>query len=274
LRRILVLCLFALALSGSSSAQVRVSFLAMGDYGVGGSRELTLGLGMKSHEARNGANWLVALGDNDYLESPRLFRANWQKSFGWVHRRGLHVGGVLGNHDYATGRGGYELATLQMPGRYYTRRLGDGEVQLFFLDSNRITGTQTAWLEQQLSESAATWKIAVLHHPPYTCGGHLGNVVVARRWVSLFEEYGVQLVLSGHDHNYQRFASRNGVTYIVHGGGAAGLYPLRRCPGSYPRRARALVQHGFLFVAATDEQLDVSAVDLRGRVTDQVRLAP
>jgi hypothetical protein len=161
-----------------------------------------------------------------------------------------------------------------MPGRYYTRTLGDGEVQLFFLDSNRITGTQTAWLEQQLSESAATWKIAVFHHPPYTCGGHLGNAVVARRWVPLFEEYGVQLVLSGHDHNYQRFASRNGVTYVVHGGGAAGLYPLRRCPGSYPRRARALVQHGFLFVAATDEQLDVSAVDLRGRVTDQFRLAP
>ena len=71
MRRILALCLFALVLSGSSSAQVRVSFLAMGDYGVGGSRELSLGRAMKSYESRHDANMLVALGDNDYLESPR-----------------------------------------------------------------------------------------------------------------------------------------------------------------------------------------------------------
>jgi len=274
LRRILILCVFALALSGSSSAQVRVSFLAMGDYGVGGSRELSRGLRMKSYESRHDANMLVALGDNDYLGSPRLFRANWQKSFGWARRSGLRVGGVLGNHDYEIARGGYELATLGMPGRYYTRRLGGGAVQLFFLDSNDVSARQTAWLEQQLSESVATWKIAVFHHPPYTCGGHSGDSEVVREWVPLFEDYGVQLVLSGHDHNYQRFAARNGVTYVVDGGGAAGLYPFRGCPRSYPRRVRALFQHGFLYVAATDERLDVSAVDMRGRATDHFALTP
>ena len=274
MRRILALCLLALALSGSSAAQVKVSFLAMGDYGVGGSRELSLGLRMKSYEAQHDANWLVALGDNDYLESPRLFRANWQRSFGWARRAGLQVGGVLGNHDYEVGRGRYELKTLGMPGRYYTRRLGEGEVQLFFLDSTVVSATQTAWLEQQLSQSVATWKIAVFHHPPYTCGGHSGDRRVAREWVPLFEDYGVQLVLSGHDHNYQRFAARNGVTYVVHGGGAAGLYSLRGCPSSYPRRVRALYQHGFLYVTASDEQLDVFAVDMRGRVADHVRLVP
>jgi predicted phosphodiesterase len=274
LRRILVLCVFALALSSSSSAQVRVSFLAMGDYGVGGSRELSLGLRMKSYESRHGADMLVALGDNDYLQSPRLFRANWERSFGWARLRGLRVGGVLGNHDYETARGAYELATLGMPGRYYTRRLGDGEVQLFFLDSNAITPRQTSWLERQLSDSAATWKIAVFHHPPYTCGGHSGNADVVKRWVPLFEEYGVQLVLSGHDHNYQRFAGRNGVTYVVDGGGAAGLYRLHGCPRSYPPRVRGLVQHGFLYVTATDAQLDVSAVDMRGRAIDHFRASP
>jgi 3',5'-cyclic AMP phosphodiesterase CpdA len=274
LRRILVLCVFALALSGSSSAQVRVSFLAMGDYGVGGSRELSLGLRMKSYESRHGADMLVALGDNDYLESPRLFRANWQRSFGWARRAGVRVGGVLGNHDYETGRGRYELKTLGMPGAYYTRKLGDGEAQLFFLDSNVVSATQTAWLEQQLSESTATWKIAVFHHPPYTCGGHAGNLDVAAKWVPLFEDYGVQLVLSGHDHNYQRFAARNGVTYVVDGGGAAGLYRMHGCPRSYPPRLRALFQHGFLYVTASDTQLDVFAVDLRGRAVDHFKLTP
>lgn len=273
MRRIPILICFALVLTGSSAAQTQVAFLAVGDFGVGGSRELAVGAGMQRYEARNVATMLVALGDNDYTGRPARFRANWQKAFGWAPRSGLRVGGVLGNHDYELERGGYELRTLGMPGRYYTRRLGD-DVQLFFLDSNRITTRQTTWLEQQLSESTATWKIAFFHHPPYTCGGHAGNTAVVRSWVPLFESYGVQLVLSGHDHNYQRFGARNGVTYVVHGGGGARLYRLHRCPRSYPPKVRRFAEHGFLYVSANDAELDVSAVDLGGRVRDHFALTP
>jgi hypothetical protein len=159
-----------------------------------------------------------------------------------------------------------------MPGPYYTRTLGD--TQLFLLDSNSVSDRQTAWLEQELADSTATWKIAVLHHPPYTCGGHSGNGTVVRQWVPLFESYGVQLVVSGHDHNYQRFAARDGVTYVVHGGGGAGLYRLRGCLSSYPRRVRARKEHGFLYVTVGSERLNVSAVDLRGRTTDSFSLGP
>ena len=259
-------------LTGSSAAQTQVGFVAAGDFGVGGSREAALGLAMKRFEARHPATMLVTLGDNDYLESPSLFRANWQKAFGWARRSGLRVGGVLGNHDYERSRGAYELKTLGMPGRYYTRKLGD--VQLFFLDSNAITTRQTRWFEQQLSESTATWKIALFHHPPYTCGGHAGDTDVVRSWVPLLESYGVQLVLSGHDHNYQRFAPRNRVTYVVDGGGGAGLYRLRGCPSSYAPRVRARYAHSFLYVSASDDRLDVSAVNLRGQTIDHFALAP
>jgi hypothetical protein len=84
----------------------------------------------------------------------------------------------------------------------------------------------------------------------------------------------VQLVLSGHDHNYQRFAGRDGVTYVVHGGGGAGLYRLRGCPSSYPPRVRTRYEHGFLSVSIGPDDLAVSAVDLRGRVTDRFSLFP
>jgi 3',5'-cyclic AMP phosphodiesterase CpdA len=272
LRRIPLLVCLAFVLTGSSAAQTQLGFLAAGDYGVGGSREAALGLGMRRFEARHPANMLVTLGDNDYVGSAARFRANWQKAFGWARRSGLRVGGVLGNHDYELGRGAYELKTLGMPGRYYTRKLGD--LQLFFLDSNAITTRQTRWLEQQLSESTATWKIALFHHPPYTCGGHAGDTDVVRSWVPLFESYGVQLVLSGHDHNYQRFASQNGVTYVVHGGGAAGLYRTRGCPRSYPPRVRARSVHGFLYVAVTEDRLDVSAIATSGGVSDHFALTP
>jgi len=272
LSRIPILICLALVLSGSSSARTGVSFLAVGDYGVGGSRELEAGLRMKRFEARHPANMLVTLGDNDYLKSAALFRSNWRRAFGWARADGLRLGGVLGNHDYELGRGAYELKTLGMPGRYYTRTLGD--VQLFFLDSNAITTRQTRWLEQQLSVSTATWKIVLFHHPPYTCGGHAGDTDVLRGWVPLFEAYGVQLVLSGHDHDYQRFAPRNGVTYVVHGGGAAGLYRLHGCPSSYPPWVRRFSDHGFLSVSATDDRLDVSAVNMHGRIADHFALTP
>jgi 3',5'-cyclic AMP phosphodiesterase CpdA len=264
-------CACVLGLAGSTRAQTRVAFLAAGDYGVGGLGELSLGRGMQRYDARSPADMLVLLGDNDYTQSPARFSYDWRRSFGWARRTGLRVAGVLGNHDYLRGRGRYELGLLGMPGPYYMRTLGDA--QLFFLDSNVVSDRQTAWLEQQLADSTAIWKIAV-YHPPYTCGGHSGNSRVVARWVPLFEQYGVQLVLSGHDHNYQRFAARNGVTYVVHGGGAAGLYSLRGCPSSYPARVRARFEHGFLSVVAGPDQLTVSAVDLRGRVTDRFTLQP
>ncbi|MGH3085429.1 MAG: hypothetical protein ACRDNP_15500, partial [Gaiellaceae bacterium] len=93
MRGIPVLCVLVLALAGSSAAQVRVGFLAAGDYGVGGSRELSLGLRMKGYESRNPANMLVTLGDNDYTESPARFRENWRRSFGWARRTGMRVAG-------------------------------------------------------------------------------------------------------------------------------------------------------------------------------------
>ena len=273
MRGILVLGVLALTLAGSSAAQTqRVVLLAAGDYGVGGSRELALGMRIKSYEARNSASMLVTLGDNDYTRSPARFRANWRRSFDWARRSGLRVSGTLGNHDYEVGRGRYQFKLLGMPGPYYTRRLGDA--QLFLLDSNIVSDRQTAWLAQQLADSTATWRIAVMHHPPYTCGGHGGNSAVQRRWVPLFRSHGVQLVLSGHDHNYQRFAGRDGVTYVVHGGGGAGLYRLRGCPSSYPPRVRTRYEHGFLSVSMGPDDLAVSAVDLRGRVTDRFSLFP
>ena len=190
----------------------------------------------------------MTLGDNDYTRG-RSFRANWVSSFGWLGSAGVDVAGTLGNHDVEFGRGRYEFALLRMPGPYYVRRVN--EVELIVLDSTAITAAQTRWLERTLARRSGFRRIVAFHHPPYTCGGHLGSATVRKAWVPLFERYGVRLVLNGHDHNYQRF-ERNGVTYVVHGGGgaeslqAAGLpshlSAADRCPGRVglpPPRRRA-----------------------------------
>jgi acid phosphatase len=245
--------------------------IAIGDFGVGGKRQQQVGASVRAFEERNPAQLLLTLGDNDYTRA-RAFQASWEASFGWLASAGLGVAGTLGNHDVQISGGRYEFRALAMPGAYYTRKLGD--VQLFVLNSNAIVARQTRWLRNALASSTARWKIAALHHPPYTCGGHEGSGDTRRTWGPLFERYRVRLVLSGHDHNYQRFAAQRGVTYAVYGGGGAGLYALRGCPRGYPRRVAARAAHGFLYLDASGQALSVRAVALDGTTLDRFTIGP
>ncbi len=264
---------FALAQSGrSAEPQPSVGLLAVGDFGVAGSREQILGSAMRRFEARNDAKVLITLGDNDYTESPAAFRTAWGRSFGWLKPAGVDVSAALGNHDIRVQGGRYQFGTLSMPGPYYRRQLRD--VDLFVLNSNNVNSVQTSWLGRALASSTALWKVAVFHHPAYTCGTYRSHPAVAGRWVPLFERYGVQLALSGHDHNYQRFAPRRGVTYIVHGGGVGSFYPVAGCPTGYPRRIRARREHGWLYLVVTDEQITGWTVDVSGRRTDRFTILP
>jgi hypothetical protein len=252
--------------AGYAGPAPRVGIIAFGDFGVGGETQRSFGAAVRRFEARNPASYLVTLGDNDYTEDPAAFHANWEASFGWWRRAGIKVAGVLGNHDVRVQGGRYQYDELRMPGRYYRRVIGP--VELYLLDSNDVDDAQTAWLRRTLARSRARWKVAAFHHPAYTCGNYDSHGPVLDRWVPLFERYRVRLVLSGHDHNYQRFAVRRGVRYIVHGGGGRGLYELRSCPSSYPRRMAAREEHGFLYLVVRGNRLTGWAVTPQGRRTD------
>ena len=255
----------------ASQPAATVRIVAIGDFGVGGATQKRFGAAVERFAARYGADLLVTLGDNDYTESPKDFLTNWNAAFGWTASAGVDVAGVLGNHDVRVQNGRYEFGALGMPGRYFRRTVGP--VELFLLDSNRVDARQTAWLRRVLARSKARWRIAVAHHPTYTCGNYRSHPDVVTRWRPLFERHRVQLVLAGHDHNYQRFAPRRGVRYVVHGGGSTNLYPLQRCPADYPRRRRARVEQGFLYLVVRGNRLDGYAVTLSGRRTDHVVLA-
>lgn len=261
----LVLLLPGAVLAAAPAPPVRI--IAFGDFGVGGDTQRNFGAAVRRFEARNPADYLVALGDNDYTEDPGEFHANWESSFGWWRRAGVRVAGVLGNHDVRVQDGRYEFDELRMAGRYYRRTIGP--VELYLLDSNDVDDAQTAWLQRTLARSRARWKIAVFHHPAYTCGNYDSHDPVVVRWVPLFERYRVQLTLSGHDHNYQRFAPRRGVRYVVHGGGGRGLYDLKSCPSSYPRRMFARKEHGFLYLVIRGNRLTGWAVTPQGRRTER-----
>jgi 3',5'-cyclic AMP phosphodiesterase CpdA len=267
-RRALLLLGLVLSLPGAGHASETrpVRLIAVGDFGVGGDSQRRFGAAVQAFEASNPADYLVALGDNDYTESPNAFHANWEASFGWTRAAGVNVTGVLGNHDVRVEGGRYEFDELRMPRRYFRRAFGP--VELYLLDSNNVDVAQTTWLRRTLARSRARWRIAVAHHPAFTCGTYSSHPGVVARWVPLFERYRVQLVLAGHDHNYQRFTPHRGVRYVVHGGGNPKLYPLKRCPAGYPRRIRGALERGFVYLVARRGRLDGYAVTPAGRRTD------
>lgn len=246
--------------------------LAIGDFGVGGERQRTMGAAMERFAAGAQTDALVTLGDNDYTESPLAFRRNWRDSFGWAAADGLIVAGTLGNHDVRVAGGRYQHELLGIRGHFYRRRVGD--VALFLLNSNRSVAAQRRWLEQALATSVAPWKVVAFHHPVFSCGNYSGVHEMRRLLVPVFERHGVDLVLSGHDHNYQRFGPRRGVTYVVHGGGGARLYPLRACPRGFPKRPVARAARGWLHLQASAASLRVRAIGPLGRVLDDVFIYP
>jgi 3',5'-cyclic AMP phosphodiesterase CpdA len=264
--------LAALVLLTAPAAGADTRLLAIGDFGVGGDRQRRTGAAVEGFAEQRRVDALVTLGDNDYTEDPAAFESNWLGSFGWAAADGVLVAGTLGNHDVRVDGGRYEFELLGMPGRYYQRRLGD--VELFLLDSNRLGEQQLAWLDSALASSGARWKVVAMHHPAYSCGGYLGNRRVRNRLVPIFELHGVDLVLAAHDHNYQRFAERNGVTYVVHGGGGAPLYSLQRCLGWFPPRVKAVEQRGWLYLRVDAGSLRVRAISRWGGIQDRFRIEP
>ncbi|HZR24480.1 MAG TPA: metallophosphoesterase [Vicinamibacterales bacterium] len=83
-----------------------------------------------------------------------------------------------------------------------------GDAHFLCLDSNRYIDpndeTLQAWIAKDLSSTDAIWTFVVFHHPPFNVGNEHYEVQHMRVLAPLFERHGVDIVLSGHEHNYQR----------------------------------------------------------------------
>lgn len=148
--------------------------------------------------------------------------------------------------------------------------------QFLMLDSQLFHGVagrsaQTAWLRDRLAQPGFRFTIAVLHTPPYTSGLHTNDGLAIRvEWLPLFESAGVSLVLSGHDHNYERIQS-GGITYLVSGGGSRVLYPLSsQLSGSqlFARRSH------FVLLEIDTESITLSAIGVDGETFDRAVITP
>jgi 3',5'-cyclic AMP phosphodiesterase CpdA len=175
---------------------------------------------------------------------------------------------ALGNHDTDSGNGPAQLDALGQPGPWFARRFGP--LLLVVLDSNRPDDpAQLAWLERTLAGDDATWTVAAMHHPMHSAGHHGSDQGVRRAFAPLFREFGVQLALAGHDHDYERSRTIDGTTYLVSGAAAT----LRPAGSNGDTVVSQSVRH-FLDLSVYPDRLVVQAVDQSGSVLDGVVLPP
>lgn len=178
----------------------------------------------------------------------------------------------LGNHE----RHGAPYFQYFGPAQDYSFDYGDAH--FVALDSNRPDAqhaSQDAWLRKDLqAHQSAKWRIVFFHHPVYTCvdipDRRAEAAERARRLEPIFLEGHVQLVINGHDHDYQRHLAK-GITYLVTGGGGAPLYDVT--PDTpFVQRAKKVYHDCELEVKG--DRMTIRAVEPDGNVIEEFSLQP
>ncbi len=119
-----------------------------------------------------------------------------------------------GNHDYATpgaaGYFGYFGAAAGDPATgYYSYDLGDWHILVLNSNLSMQAGSpQEQWLRNDLAAHPAPCTLAYWHHPRFSSGPHGSSTAAQALWQALYEA-GAEVVVSGHDHHYERFAPQD-----------------------------------------------------------------
>jgi acid phosphatase type 7 len=167
---------------------------------------------------------------------------------------------TIGNHEYVTddarGYFGYFGSTMGSPGRpWYSLEIGAWHVVILDSDCDivgcGVRSAQHSWLKADLAGSRARCTLAIWHHPRFSSGGHGNGEEVAPLWNALMAA-GADVVVNGHDHDYERFAPQtprgrldrsSGIREFVVGTGGAQLRRFRRIK---PNSRVRLSAHGVL----------------------------
>lgn len=282
--------------SGGDDESVRL--LMFGDSGWGGEEQLRLAALMRTR----GWDLAIHMGDIAYDDgsAQELTRRHFQVYGDLLSRVPFFPS--IGNHDLEADDGAsYDDAfawRAPYPGaRYYAFRWGT--IQFVALDTSspdedarqllQGRGRQYAWLESTLRTAAAdpivSWTVVYGHHPTYShaigISGHGGDRRLRRHLTPLYERYGVDLVVAGHDHHYERLPAIKGgrpvppgcgPVYVVTGGGGASQHArdVRRSP-LVARTSRA---YHFVDVRIEHERMTGEVVDDEGRTVDSFEILP
>ena len=227
----------------------------VGDFGSGKPAELRVSKMVNSLHP----SFVLTLGDNAYNK----------KGYNRLVKR-YYPGPIVpaaGNHDYLVGIQKFDrFFGIDPSSRTYAYQAKSG-VAFFILDSTAgiasrtVLRSQYAWLSDALAKSKATFKVVVLHHPPYSSSKH-GST---KRYQWPYADLAADLVLSGHDHTYERIIRRGGM-YVVNGTGGAKLYKCKKLVyGSQGCRDK---NYGALFLYVNSYQMRAVFRGTHGQILD------
>jgi len=265
-------------------------FVALGDTGVGSEEQRQLAALVQTERAR----FVIHTGDIAYPDGN--YEAYEKRYFDFYQATMSRVPffPCPGNHDYFEAGVEAYLSIHDVPadgvpardqGRYYSFDWADAHV--VSLDSNacldeaaRGQGAMLEWLDRDLSQSRAYWRIVFFHHPPFAVGVHSQErltVLARERIVPILEQYSVPLVLCGHEHSYQRSQALRGgspnpggAVYITTGGGGATLYDVPDTPVN----AAARSAYHYVRCEVDGRQIRLQAIGINGREFDAAFIAP
>lgn len=240
-------------------------FIVLGDSGTGRRAQRALARRIEGEEM----DAILFLGDIAYRSgSYDQLQARFFAVYAGIFQR-VPVYAAVGNHDIRTDDGRPFEDVFWLPGneRWYSFDLGD--VHFVVLDSTRIGPEQAAWLDLDLARSGRQFIVVLAHHPPYTSARRGPSRSFQTYFVPLLERHAVDLVLTGHEHQYERTKPINGIVYVVSGGGGARL----TSPGRQPYTERTAAKHHFLILEAHSRELRVRAVDIDGKTIDEFEVS-
>lgn len=242
-------------------------FVSVADTGTGTQDQYAVAKAMTRYHSQNEFDLAILAGDNIYNDGEiKKINAVFERPYQPLLKQGVKFHACLGNHDIRTDNGNPQVLYLgfNMQGRYYTFRRDP--VQFFALDTNHNADwqTQLMWLEQELSRSNAPWKVVFGHHQIYSSGRYGINQNLIKTLTPIFQKYGVQLYINGHDHNYERTRSINGTAYLICGAGA-GVRPVSRSAWT----AHSASQLSFAAFDVYSDRLVISGIGTDNRVFDQ-----
>jgi 3',5'-cyclic AMP phosphodiesterase CpdA len=192
-----------------------LKFAAIGDNGTGDRPQYEIAQQMINVRAAFPFDLVIMLGDNMYgSQQPADFVKKFEQPYAPLLSAGVTFQASLGNHDRPEN---VLYKPFNMNGqRYYT--FARKNVRFFALDSTRMDPKQVAWIETSLQEAREAWKICYFHHPLYSNASRHGSSVDLRVLLEpIFVKHGVNVVLSGHDHVYERLKPQKGIFYFVSG---------------------------------------------------------
>ena len=226
---------FTTAPPASTIRKIRVA--AFGDCGTNanGFQSGTLSA-YQAYVGSNPAELMLLLGDNAYSSGTD---GEYTSKFFNIYSGNILKNHILfpapGNHDYASSSSRqadhdipyYSLFTLPSAAEcggvasgteaFYSYNWGN--IHFLSLDSYGFEsgstrlydtlGPQVTWVKKDLAANTSKWTIAYWHHPPFTMGSHNSDseselVKIRQNFIRILERYGVDMVLCGHSHDYER----------------------------------------------------------------------